>query len=204
MLRFMIRMSSMFAVLLSASFALGQSDFSADLVDTSKPDATAKAKMYFTKDKARFEPIGNGAKGAFIMNLSTHMSTVVMAQQHMYMEMPMQASAQRSGYSFFRTGDAEAACGDWVQTSSGNGSTCRKVGSDTVNGRSAVKYEATSANGDTNTFWIDPKLHFAVKWQNKGGSGELRNIQEGTQPASLFEVPAGFNKMDMGGMMQQR
>jgi hypothetical protein len=31
----------------------------------------------------------------------------------------------------------------------------------------------------------------------------LRNIQEGTQPASLFEIPDGFTKMDLGGMMQQ-
>ena len=53
-------------------------------------------------------------------------------------------------------------------------------------------------------FWLDPKLRFPVKWQGKDGSGEMRNIQEGPQPASLFEVPAGYTKMDMGGMMQQR
>jgi hypothetical protein len=43
-----------------------------------------------------------------------------------------------------------------------------------------------------------------VKWEGKSNSGELRNIQEGAQPASLFEIPAGFTKMDLGGMMQQR
>jgi hypothetical protein len=43
-----------------------------------------------------------------------------------------------------------------------------------------------------------------VKWQGKSSSGELRDIQEGAQPASLFEVPAGFTKFDMGSMMQQR
>jgi hypothetical protein len=43
-----------------------------------------------------------------------------------------------------------------------------------------------------------------VKWETKNSSGELRNIQEGPQPASLFEVPAGFTKMDMGGMMQMQ
>jgi hypothetical protein len=37
-----------------------------------------------------------------------------------------------------------------------------------------------------------------------GGGIELRNIQEGSQPSSLFEVPAGYMKMDMGAMMQQR
>jgi hypothetical protein len=43
-----------------------------------------------------------------------------------------------------------------------------------------------------------------VKWQGKDSGGELRNIQEGSQPASLFEVPAGYTKMDMGGMMQRK
>jgi len=32
----------------------------------------------------------------------------------------------------------------------------------------------------------------------------MRNIQEGAQPASLFEIPAGYTKMDMGSMMQQK
>jgi hypothetical protein len=31
----------------------------------------------------------------------------------------------------------------------------------------------------------------------------VRNIQEGSQPASLFEVPAGYTKFDMGGAMKQ-
>jgi hypothetical protein len=49
-----------------------------------------------------------------------------------------------------------------------------------------------------------------VKWQNKNNDwGELRNIQEGSQPSSLFEVPAGYKKFEMpnmgnmGSMMQQ-
>jgi hypothetical protein len=51
--------------------------------------------------------------------------------------------------------------------------------------------------------WLDPKLRFPVKWQGKSSAGELRNIQEGTQSASLFEIPAGYTKMDIGHMMQQ-
>ena len=45
---------------------------------------------------------------------------------------------------------------------------------------------------------------FPVKWDGKNGGGEMQNIQEGPQPASLFEIPAGYTKMDMGGMMQQQ
>ena len=80
------------------------------------------------------------------------------------------------------------------------------MGHDTVNGRNTVKYEGTNSKGDSGYFWIDPQLRFPVKWQDNkdNNGGELRNIQEGTQPASLFQVPAGYTKFDMGGMMQQR
>jgi hypothetical protein len=33
---------------------------------------------------------------------------------------------------------------------------------------------------------------------------ELRNIKEGPQPASLFEIPSDYTKFDMGSMMQRR
>jgi hypothetical protein len=67
-----------------------------------------------------------------------------------------------------------------------------------------VKYEATNASGEISHFWLDSKLRFPIKWQGKNSDGELRNIQEGAQPAALFEVPAGYTEMKMpGGMMQQ-
>src|SRR6202043_468433 len=118
-------------------------------------------------------------------------STVIMAQQHMYMEMPAQSSGQRLGYNFFETGDVENACGDWQKSVRAQGGTCKKVGDESVNGRNSVKYQGTNASGDVSYFWLDPKLRFPIKWHGKNSGGELRNIQEGPQPASLFEVPAG-------------
>jgi hypothetical protein len=199
---------SLFVLVLAASLAMAQAEFSAEVVDLQKSGAASQAKIYFAKDKMRIESQGNAnahGGGAVIVNLATQSSLVLMAQQHMYMEMPMQAQGQRMSYAsaFFRVGDVENACGDWQKVATnGQGATCHKVGNETVNGRSTVKYEATNANGDVSHFWIDPKLRFPVKWQGKSSDGELRNIQEGTQPASLFEVPAGFTKMQMpGGMM---
>jgi hypothetical protein len=123
----------------------------------------------------------------------------------MYMETAAKTQNQKMGFgsALFRTGDVENACGDW-QKSQNQGGTCHKVGNESVNGRSTVKYEATSTSGEVSHFWLDPKLRFPVKWEGKDSSGELRKIQEGSQPASLFEIPAGFTKMDIGGMMQQQ
>jgi len=198
------RISCLLTLVLAAGCALAQTEFSAEVVDLQKPGTPTQAKMYFAKDKVRIESqSGPHPSGAVIMNFATQTSTVIMAQQHMYMEMPAQAQGQRMAYAsaFFRAGDVENACGDWQKTRSQGGS-CHKVGSEAVNGRDTVKYETTNAAGDVSHFWLDPKLRFPVKWEGKNNAGELRNIQEGAQPASLFEIPAGFTKMDMGGMMQ--
>jgi hypothetical protein len=205
MLRWTTRASCFCTLMLAASFAVAQAEFSAEIIDLQKSGTPTQAKIYFAKDKMRIESQTASAHGsAVIINYATQTGDVLMAQQHMYMEMPMQAQSQRMGYAsaFFQAGDVENACGDW-QKMGHEGSNCHKVGSETVNGRSTVKYETTNANGDISHFWLDPKLRFPVKWEGKSNSGELRNIQEGAQPASLFEIPAGFTKMDLGGMMQQ-
>lgn len=204
MTRSFCRIFCVLVVILIATFALAQTEFSADVVDNQKGD-TPQAKIYFAKDKMRVESAKKDPRGggAFILNMATQTSTVLMDQQHMYMEMPPQMAKQRMSYDFFRVGDVENACSEWLAQSRNKGGTCHKVGNETVNGRSTVKYEGTNANGETGMVWIDPKLRFPVKWQGKNGGGELRNIQEGSQPSSLFEIPAGYSKFDMGSMMQR-
>ncbi|MGO8793641.1 MAG: hypothetical protein ACLQLC_02365 [Candidatus Sulfotelmatobacter sp.] len=205
MLRIMIRISFFFSLMLVATFAASQAEFSAEMVNLQKPDHTVK--VYFTKDKMRAEMQDSGPRGGgvAIVNFATQNTLVLMPQQHMYMEMPMQAQKQRMSYAndFFHTGDVENACSDWQKLAYNKSVSCHRVGDETVNGRSTVKYESTNTNGDVGQFWLDTKLRFPVKWQYKDDKWELRNIQEGAQPASLFEVPAGYNKMDLGGMMQQ-
>lgn len=200
MTRLIAKGSCVLALLFTASFGIAQAEFSADIFDNNHPDNAAK--IYFAKDKIRFESGRKNAQGgAFIMNMSTHTSLVLMDQQHMYMEMPEEMVNQRKAYDFFRVHDVENACSDWLAQERNKGGSCHKVGTETVNGRSTVKYEGTNAEGKSGAVWIDPKLQFPVKWQDKGGSGgELRNIQEASQPSSLFEVPAGYTKFDMGNM----
>jgi hypothetical protein len=205
MLRCVARISCFLALMIPASFVLAQTEFSAEVVDLQKTNTPSQAKIYFAKDKIRIESQGTSAQGgAIIVNFATQTSIVLIPQQHMYMETAAKSQNQRMGFgsTFFRTGDVENACGDW-QKSQNQGGTCNKVGDESVNGRSTVKYEATNSSGDVSHFWLDVKLRFPVKWQGKNSSGELRNIQEGPQPASLFEIPAGFTKMEMGGMMQK-
>ena len=205
MTRLITRICLLLAVLLPATFTIAQTEFSADMVETQKGEGP-QAKIYFGKDKIRFEPTKKDPRGggAMILDLSTQTSTVVMEQQHMYMQLPQQMANQRNMYHFFRTGDVVNACTDWLAQSWNKGGTSHKEGSETENGRSTIKYEGTNAKGESGTMWLDPKLRFPVKWQGKNGGGELQNIKEGAQPASLFEIPAGYTKFDMGAMMKQQ
>ena len=206
MTRSITKMLCLFFLILSTVFAAAQTEFSGEIFDNQKSD-NPQGKIYFGKDKIRFESAKKDPRGggAFIMNFATQTSTVIMDQQHMYMELPAQMASQRNAYHFFSAHDVDNACADWLAQSWNKGGTCRKIGSETVNGRSCVRYDGTNARGESGSVWLDPKLRFPVKWEGKNGnSGELRNIQEGSQPASLFEVPAGYNKFDMGGAMMQQ
>jgi hypothetical protein len=78
-------------------------------------------------------------------------------------------------------------------------STCAKTGTETIGGRTADKYELkTSVRGQSLTVnvWIDTRLRIVLKSDMQGSlTYELQNVQEGPQPASLFEMPAGYQKV---------
>lgn len=209
MLRWMVRSSWFVALLFAANIAMAQTEFSGEIVNTRTQKADrGPTKVYFGKDKMRFDPPESEdprGGGSVIFDLKDASWTVLMGKQHMYMQMPAQMMEKRGMYNFFRTGDVENACSDWLKQPANQGGSCHKVGNETVNGRSTVKYEGTNAKGESGYMWLDPKLRFPVKWEGKDGNGgEMRNIQEGSQPASLFEIPAGYTKFDMGAMMGQR
>ena len=205
MSRFILRVAC--CVLLGyTAVAVTQTEFSADVIDHN-PHRAGKAptKVYFGKNKMRFDAVGDAREGggSVIFDLKNESWIVLMPQQHMYMEMPSTMMESRGMFHFFQTGDPSDACADWLKLDANKGGTCHKVGNETVNGRSTIKYEGTNAKGEPGAAWFDSKLRFPVKWDGKNGSGEMQNIQEGSQPASLFEIPAGYTKMDMGGMMKQ-
>jgi hypothetical protein len=206
--RLFMRSFCLLAFLSVAGSALAQTEFSAEIVDHAHSGKQTLSKVYFGKHKMRFDAQDNSdprGGGAVIFDLTEQSWVVLMPKQHMYMPMSAQSMENRGMFHFFESGNVDNACGDWLKLSGNQGGTCHKVGSETVNGRSTVKYEGTNANGQSSTVWLDSRLRFPVKWDAKdGGGGELQNIQEGAQPASLFEIPPGYAKFDMGAMMQQR
>ncbi|MGH9513188.1 MAG: hypothetical protein ACRD2U_13735 [Terriglobales bacterium] len=182
-------------------------DFTADAY-SSHSAADEVAKIFVSGNKVRIEPQRDSDNEGFVIwDVNGHHYMVVMPQRHMFMDFggPMM---QQQVLAFWRPADANNACPDWerlaVQFKAHEKlGSCHKVGNDTVNGRSAVKYEGSSTDGKTGDVWVDTKLHFLIKMADADGNvTELRNIREGSQPDSLFEVPAGYQKMEMGGGMK--
>lgn len=213
MLRVTLRHVCVLAFGVAGSLALAQ-EFSAEVVSP-KRDNGGMNKIYVGKDKIRIgmEERKSGP-GAIIIDPVEHKNLVLMPERHMYME-GLMGQATPLAFNFWRPKDVNEACSQWKETaekvaertkSERQLGSCKKIGSDVVNGRGAVKYEGTDVdNKKTSYIWVDTKLRFVVKMQTSTGDGfEMQNIQEGSQPASLFEIPAGYTKFDMGAMMQQR
>ncbi len=174
--------------------------FSADLHVSSNHGESTNGKMYFTGGHMRMDLQGSSHGGAImITNTATQTTDMLMPQQHMYMEFKAdQAMTRRPGMapSIKPYSDPSNPCaGD-------AGATCKKVGVEEVNGRSCDHWQITNKNGSVSNVWVDQKLHFPIKSVSPDSTWELTNIKEGEPDASLFEIPSGYRKMDMGGMMQ--
>ena len=78
--------------------------------------------------------------------------------------------------------------------------TCDKVGTDSFLGRSVVMYRVTEIEDGAPTeslYWFDPELSFPLKVEGDDGTMEATSVDIGTQPADLFELPAGWTEMQM-------
>jgi hypothetical protein len=193
----------------SAAFAYQMPQpFSADFSTTSaNGNVNMKGKFYFSPPKVRMDMTDTGqrqAAGPFggkmsmIMDGDAKMAYMLMPDQQMYMEFPTNANnpmtQRQTQWQDFK--------GDPCTFDKEHSATCKKLGTETVNGRSCDKWEVTQKNGDKETLWIDQKLHFPVRVTNGQTTSDFTNIKEGAQDASLFKVPAGYRKFDMGSMQR--
>lgn len=80
------------------------------------------------------------------------------------------------------------------------------LGSEMLHGRQVEKWQQVTiqpggqAGGKSvqATQWYDPQLQIAVREELPGGYlRELRDIRIAEQPAALFEIPAGFRRVDI-------
>jgi hypothetical protein len=192
------------AVLLLASSLFAQAPhltpFSADM-QTSSSQANPvnhdmSGKIYVSPEAMRMDTQGGRGAANIITTFATQTVDIIMPQQQMYMEHragdnPMHRGPNTSDVHPY---DPKNPCaGD-------PGSTCKNLGTETVNGRSTDHWQVTHKDGNISDVWIDNSLHFPIKTVSGGTTWQLTNIKEGPQDPSLFQVPSGYHKMDITGM----
>ena len=175
-------------LLLTISFsgAALATEFSADTVTTMQGGQKMSGKMYFKPDKFRMEMKTN-EEMVMITRIDKKVAWNVMTKQKMYMEMPFDLKNKPKVEEKF-AGEIER----------------KEIGSETIDGHPTKKYLITYKAGDKKEQvyqWLATDIKFPVKTSAVDGSWsqEFKNIKMGPQRDSLFEVPAGFQKMQMPG-----
>jgi hypothetical protein len=77
-----------------------------------------------------------------------------------------------------------------------------RVGREPMNGRECEKYKCTYAEG-SGYAWLDAAEHFPVRMEFGEAQMDWKNYKVGPQPAALFEVPKGYEVIDMDEMMKK-
>jgi hypothetical protein len=166
---------------MSAAQIAGAQEFSAGIVSTTN-GVSVNGTVLVSKDKIRMEM----APAVTIARLDKNVAWVLMSDQKMYMEMPMEA--QNLAMSM------EKVPGEISRT---------LIGTESIGGRDTEKYEVTyQVQGRTETVfvWLSKTLHFPLKSSARDGSWivEYSNVTEGAQPQEMFEIPAGYTKFEYG------
>lgn len=167
-------------------------EYSADQIIESEEGAM-KSRIYSTPTKERREMTQGGASMITILRHDKHVNWMLMPEEKMYMENSGNPSS---------SGKSDLAAYQIEQTDMGeealNGVTMRKskiimTGKDgtKMGGFMWTTKEGILAKIDALAIEKGQKSRFKM---------EQTNIRIGAQPAELFEIPKGFEKLDMGGM----
>ena len=189
--KFGLKVFAVTAIAVVFAFAAGRAfaaEFSADMVHKFG-GMTKEGKIYVKGKNMRME--GAMGQGTTIVNGETGTVWVLQPEQKMYMEMKKGAQTAPPAES-----DEELA----------KIADKKFLGTETVNGYQCEKnlYTYRDKSLGTMTQWYSKKLGYLVKMIHSSAQGETtfeyRNIKEGGVADSLFQVPAGYTKMEMPGM----
>ena len=155
-------------------------------------------KIYTCQAGYRYEFKENGQEGVIIVKKGSPEIVILMPQQKMAMkgsaDSPMSmANDPVSSYEHFK-----------------NSGTVKKIGNETINGIKCTKSELWNTAGDEYgqvnkkmyTVWTSEKYEFPIKLiSHLEGTDdsvmELKDIEAWTPEAKSFEIPAGYQVMDM-------
>lgn len=159
--------------------------YSADQIITTRDGMTVNSKLYCDNGRVRTEMNTSGMNIVAIILPDQQKVYTIMEAQKMVMVMPYDPAKYKKmmiGTPGF-DGKFEAA------------------GSETVEGVACNKYKVTT-DGKVYDMWINPATRQPVKLAAEDGAFTLvwKNYVAGPQDPALFQVPAGYQTMNMPAM----
>jgi hypothetical protein len=188
--------------------------FSAEMVDPDHPDKPM-SRIWLGEGKLRLESLDTGSIGAIVLDPAHGRTLIVNDRARSYIDAGFFTSLVTVGFAplmrVLRPAGPGDPCSQWnnainpFRAFARDDSqqppqyTCRSLGADAVNGRLTQKWAVTSNDPDEGpmTIWIDDRLHIMSRSQDKGGTMEMRDVQEGAQPDSLFTPPVSYRKLTL-------
>lgn len=154
-------------------------DFSADMVTTAGGQSV-HGRIFVSREKTRMEM----PQSIMITRFDKKVAWVIMPTQNMYMEHPLDPNIL-ARVSKEVPGEIERV----------------SLGPEPADGRPAQKYKVTySESGRQNAVyqWIgESEIPLKIEAVDGSWAVEYKNMQTGPQPDSLFELPEGYQKLEM-------
>jgi hypothetical protein len=189
----MFRLLSLLFCLAIACSAARPTDFSADMVMLDGARTMETLKLYVSGQKSRIEGMTAGQLGRIvaISRKDRGVTWTLYLDKNQYVETSVAAGG--------RPGVGDLSGFDL-------GSLKKEIlGRETLFGHACTKMRFSMGNLPNGqpmmaTAWVADDLELPLRLETMGMTQENRNLRVGPQPASLFELPAGYTKMTSPGM----
>jgi len=208
-------------VALSAGWAQASGSFEGEVdMKMTTHNGKTMSMQYFVKgNKALSKMDSEDGKfsGSGIYNLQTKQMTIIMDKQKMYMVSQLHPEKfqydNNKHFKVTKTGKTETilghTCQEWDYTSDDeNGKVWLTPGIGNWWGtQMAAQSDKLPADQRAMVKMVVDQKLFPMKWEsddksgNSRATGEVVKIEAKSLSSSLFEVPAGYKKFDMGAMM---
>ncbi len=147
----------------------------------------SQGKVYVKADKVYREFVTGKEVTITILRPDKEVIWMVMPGRKVFMEMPVTEEMTRE-----------------LGQSAKDQASMTHLGTETVNGYLSDKYETSVKNNGgfiKHNMWVSKKLGVPIKITSPDGSFSMdyRDIKEGGVPDSVFEAPAGYQKMTSPG-----
>jgi hypothetical protein len=179
--------------------------FSADIVTRHDEVSTPAGRLSVFDGKVRIETTEH-PDGFFLVDPTKPSAYFVRPGARLYMEAKQSSRLTR----LFVAVDPEAPCRQWQAMAhlagvAGEGEwRCERTGEEIIDGHGVVAFKALSADGQQIFGWIDRERRFPLQIRTEDGVlFKLERIRDEPQPASSFEVPAGYRKFSPEALIER-